>query len=142
MANLRKRDLIKQVIRLYTAFDGPGWEEALAQAGLTLADLQRWQRRADWPELCAEVAEERLTIGLPIAVGRLLDAAHRDKSSSGVSASKTLIDITRPSQGDEAEGLDDEGGVGEEIDFDKLTKEERELACRIFARLRRRAPDR
>lgn len=142
MRRSRKRELIKQAIRLYTAFDGPGWEEALAEVGLTLADLHRWQRRADWPELCAEVAEERLTIGLPIAVGRLLDAAHRDKSSSGVSASKTLIDITRPDRGDEAEESEDESGVGEEIDFEKLTKEERALACRIFARLRRRVPDR
>lgn len=138
----RKRDLIKEAIRLYTSFDGPTWPEALAQVGLTPEDLQRWQRRSDWPELCAEVAEERLAIGLPIAVGRLLSAAHRDKSSSGVSASKTLIDIARPSQGDAAEEPEDESGVGDEIDFEKLTKQERELACRIFARLRSHRADR
>jgi hypothetical protein len=138
----RKRDVIKQAVRLYTRFDGPDWEEAAAQVGLTLADIQRWQRRPEWPEICEEVAAERLTIGLPIAVGRLLDAARADKSSSGVTASRTLIDITRPNPGEPAEGIDEESGVGDEIDFAKLTKEERELACRIFARLRRRGPDR
>jgi hypothetical protein len=138
----RKRDLIKQAIRLYTSFDGPTWPEALAKVGLTPEDLQRWQRRPDWPELCAEIAEERLAIGLPVAVGRLLNAAHRDKSSSGVSASKTLIDIARPSQDDAAEEPEDESDVGDEIDFEKLTKQERALACRIFARLRSRRADR
>ncbi len=132
----RKRDLMKRAIRLYSCPDGPSWEEALAQAGVTVAELSYWRRREAWPKLFAEVAEERLLEGLPIAVSRLVEAAKGDRSSSGVSAAKALVDITRPSAARPGEAKDRKENASDAAGLDQLAPEERELLCKLFGRLR------
>jgi hypothetical protein len=142
----KQRDLVKQAIRLHAAFEGPTWEETAASVGLTEAGLRRWRRRPEWPKLCREVVDEDLVTALPIAVTRLIDSARSDKTSSGVTAAKTLVDLCREdiddpidSQPTRAEQPTPEGDTGDEINLAALTEKEREIACRILAKLSRRA---
>ena len=136
MPKERKRDLLKRAIREYAAFEGPSLEQALEHVGLTPADLAYWQRRKEWPELFAEVAEERMLEGLPIAVSRLVAAAKTDKSAAGVSAARAVVDITRPpaAKPEAPPAAETEADVIANID--QLSKEERELLCKVFGRLR------
>lgn len=137
-----QRDLVKEVIRRHSAFEGPTWEEAAAEVGLPEERLRSWQRRPEWRKLCRQVVEEDLMVALPIAVTRLIDTAHSDKSSAGVTAAKTLVDLCREDTVDQTEAqpakADDPAGendASDGIDFETLTKEEREFACRLLAKL-------
>jgi len=126
------RDLVKQAIRTYASLDGPTWDEAAAQVGLPAEKLRRWQRRADWPGLCREVADEDLAGALPIAVRRLVDTARTDKTSSGITAAKALVDLCLK---DDSNDPNTQDAASEEFDLGKLTEKEREVACRAFAKL-------
>jgi hypothetical protein len=129
----KQRDLVKEVIREYASPEVATWDEAAAKAGLAPARLACWRRRPEWPELCREVGEEELARALPIAARRLVETARTDKSSSGVTAAKTLIDICLDRGTDQDAPVAD--GAGEEIDLGNLTEKEREIACRLFAKL-------
>jgi hypothetical protein len=132
----RKRDLVKRAIRLYSCPEGPAWEEALAEVGLAMADLSYWRRRDEWPKLFAEVAEERLLEGLPIGISRLVEAAKGDRSASGVSAARALVDITRPSAAHPGEAKDEKENASDRASLDQLAPEEREALCKLLGRLR------
>jgi hypothetical protein len=129
----RKRDLIKRAIQHYSCPEGPTWEEAAQQAGLTMADIDLWRRRKEWPDLLAEVTQERLLEGLPVAVSRLVHSAKVDKSSAGVTAARALFDAGRPGPEKQPEG---ESTGDDTVDIEQLNKDEREMLCRIFGKLR------
>jgi len=135
----KQRDLVKEVIRTHASPDVATWDEAAEKTGLDPRRLAWWRRRAEWPELCREVGEEELARALPIAARRLVETARTDKSSSGVTAAKALIDICLDRHTDQDASLVD--GAGEEIDFGALTEKEREIACRLFAGLVREAAE-
>ncbi len=128
----KQRDLVKEVIRAYASPDVATWDEAAARIGLTPKRLAWWQRRTEWPELCREVGEEELARALPVAARRLVETARTDKSSSGVTAAKALLDLCLDRHPDQDASPVD--GAGEEIDLDALSEKEREIACRLLAR--------
>jgi len=128
----KQRDLVKEVIRAHASPDVATWEAAAQKAGLDPKRLAWWRRRPEWPELCREVGEEELARALPIAARRLVETARTDKSSSGVTAAKVLIDICLDRGPDQDASPTD--GAGEEIDFEAFTGQEREIACRLLAK--------
>jgi len=79
------------------------------------------------------VGEEDLACALPIAVSRLVGTSRNDKTASGVTAARSLIDICL--------GRYTPADIGETepIDFGTLTDQEREVACRLVAMFTRRA---
>ena len=134
MAISKKRKLVKEALRLHCSFEGPSLEEAATQVGLGGGSLRYFRSGDRWQGLCQEVAEDSLVLALPIAIRRLVDAARLDKSSSGVTAAKTLVDLCR---GEDTTTLEAQDSASDGIDLEELTKEEREIACRLLARLDR-----
>jgi hypothetical protein len=133
----KQRDLVKEVIRVYACPEVATWDEAAEKVGLDPKRLAWWRRRSEWPELCREVGEEDLARALPIAARRLIDTARVDKSASGVTAAKALIDLCLDR--DTNEGAVTEDGGSEETQLGDLTQKEREVICRGLAKLFRRA---
>ncbi|MBM3475828.1 MAG: hypothetical protein FJX75_21380 [Armatimonadetes bacterium] len=133
MPKLKQRDLVKEAIRTYASPDVATWDEAAAKVGLDGERLAWWQRRPEWVALCREVGEEDLARSLPVAVRRLVDAAHLDKSSSGVTAAKALIDICRDKRTEEVAATED--GASEEVDLGHLSSQELALLCRLLPQL-------
>jgi hypothetical protein len=131
MPKPKPRDLVKQVVRAYCSLDVQTWDDAAAKVGFDPVKLAWWRRRADWPALCREVAEEEMTVAYAIGACRLVESARLDRSSSGITAAKTLIDLCRGEPGREADGTADV------IEFEDLTREEREVICRLFPKVRR-----
>jgi len=137
MVEPKKRDLVKQAVRAHALPDGPDWDQAAREVELDPEDLAAYRRRKEWPKLCREVAQELLDEAVPVAIRRLGDAAKADKSSSGVTAAKAIVDIHRALSG-EAAAVDDPEATGGGIDFAELSEEERDIAVRLF-RVRRSA---
>ncbi len=135
MTEPKKRDLVKQAVRVHSVPDGPDWDEAAKMVKLDPKELAAYRRRKEWPKLCREVAQELLDEAVPVAIRRLGDAAKADKSSSGVTAAKAIVDIHR-ALSSEAAAVDDPEVTGGGIDFAELSEEERDIAVRLF-RVRR-----
>ena len=131
----KQRDLVKEVIRTYASPEVTTWDEAAEKVGLPPKRLAWWRRRPQWPDLCREVGEEDLARALPIAVRRLVDTAHIDKSSSGVTAAKALIDICLDKHTEEVAVTED--GASEEANLGNLSKEDRALLCRVLPKFLR-----
>jgi hypothetical protein len=134
---LKQRDLLKEVIRTHASTPTATWEEAAQAVGYDPSRLAHWRRRPEWPTLCREVGEEELARALPVAVRRLVETARSDKSSSGVTAAKALIDICLD-RGPDQDAVPADGAI-EEFDLGALSPKEREIACRVFATLAREA---
>ena len=128
MPKPRTRALVKQAMRLHYSLEGPDWDEAAQKVGLSSTTLRQLQKQDNWRDICREALEEMRSESLLAGLGRLISSALTDKTSSGVSAARALVDMHRDT------GLDPDH-LSDGVDFGNFTKEEREFACRLLARL-------